>query len=323
MDKSFPDSIDPLSRARPILSDQPGGGVIVGWEIALAALRRRLIRALFPGHIQRMNALKQGSCPGCRHDVIDSRDLKYQKTQCGFRFDPSRDPYAWREQAYLARHGWAEIVAIGGPLWVMTLVGLGLGMAGTFWGYGLALLSLPFALFVPLFFRNPKRPIPTEEGIAVSPADGVVTHVDEVDEPGFPGGRAHRISIFLSVFSVHINRSPLDATVERLTYIPGEYLDARHSECSRRNEQLWADLRDGEGRLWRVRQVSGAIARRIVCQLHPGLSTTRGEPYGLIKFGSRTELLWPVDGSWQSAVQVGQGVYGGVTVLARRLPKPV
>ena len=141
----------------------------------------------------------------------------------------------------------------------------------------------------------------------------VVTDVDEVDEPGFPGGKAKRISIFLSVFNVHVNRCPVSGTVERLVYLPGLYLDARHPECYRRNEQLWLDIRDDEGHLWRIRQVAGAIARRIVCQAKVGTRLSRGELYGLIKFGSRTELIWETGLPYLPMVGVGSVVRGGET----------
>lgn len=261
--------------------------------------------------------MRVAQCPNCPHDVIDSRDLKYFQSLCSVRFDPLKDPYAWRDHTYFARHGWAEIFVLGAPLALLALLGLALGLMGHIWGWGLTLVAIPFLAFVPAFFRNPNRTIPTAPGLGVSPADGTVTHVDETEEPGFPGSRAKRISLFLSVFNVHLNRIPLDGTVETIAYYPGEYLDARHSECSKRNEQLWIDLRDNQGHLWRVRQVSGAIARRIVCQLKPGQVVKRGELFGLIKFGSRTELLWETTAPWVPQVQVGQTVKGGETVLVK------
>src|SRR5439155_23971185 len=105
---------------------------------------------------------------------------------------------------------------------------------------GLALI-LPLWLFVLSFFRDPQRRIPEDTGVVVSPADGTVTHVEEVDEPDFPGGRALRISIFLSVFNVHVNRMPCAAEVQNVRYFPGAFLDARNPDSATRNEQLWID----------------------------------------------------------------------------------
>src|SRR5262249_20685753 len=125
--------------------------------------------------------------------------------------------------------------------------------------------------FVVSFFRDPERAIPDVADALVSPADGTVTHVGEVAEPDFPGGRAFRISIFLSVFNVHVNRTPRAGKVAAVQYFPGAFLDARHPECGVANEQLWLDLDDGlTGKRMRVKQISGKIARRIVCWLKPG-----------------------------------------------------
>ncbi len=317
MKDSTSHSTKPNPPGVPIQLDQPGGGLFVHGELAWAALRRLLIRSFFPGHIRRMEALRTGSCPECRHGILDSRDLKYKKLVCGFRFDPGLDPYGWRDRTYFARHGWAEIFFLVGFLTL--LAGMGVALALVFhpgW-IVLALAPWPFAFFTFAFFRNPIRVPPSDESHLCSPADGVVTDIDEVEEPGFPGGRAKRISIFLSVFNVHVNRSPVTGTVERLVYLPGLYLDARHPECFRRNEQLWLDIRDDLGHLWRVRQVAGAIARRIVCQAKVGSRITRGELYGLIKFGSRTEVLWETDLPCKALVQVGSIVRGGQTAVCQ------
>src|SRR5262249_54409755 len=123
-------------------------------------------------------------------------------------------------------------------------------------------------LEVVWFFRDPERVIPADPGALVSPADGTVTHVEEVDDADFPGGRALPISIFLSIFNVHVNRLPRDGKVAAVRYFPGAFLDARHHDCAQRNEQLWIDITDGDsGRPLRVKQISRAIARRIVCWL--------------------------------------------------------
>jgi phosphatidylserine decarboxylase len=173
-------------------------------------------------------------------------------------------------------------------------------------------------IFIVSFFRDPERVIPDDPAVVVSPADGTVTHIHEVPDPDFPGGRAFCISIFLSVFNVHVNRVPRSGKVVKLHYYPGEFLDARAGECSVRNEQFWVDLLDERaGCLVRTKQIAGAIARRIVCWLKPDETVRAGERFGMIKFGSRTELLLPFDVVGETLVKVGDAVKGGSTILLR------
>jgi phosphatidylserine decarboxylase len=169
------------------------------------------------------------------------------------------------------------------------------------------------------FFRDPERVIPTDASAVLSPADGTVTFVGEVDEPDFPGGRALRVSIFLSVFNVHVNRSPRPARVTGVRYFRGSFLDARKAECAVRNEQLWVDLEEDTSppRPIRVKQISGALARRIVCWLKVGDRVRAGERFGMIKFGSRTDLLLSAGEAMEMRVRVGDKVRGGSTVLLR------
>ncbi len=152
----------------------------------------------------------------------------------------------------------------------------------------------------------------------MSPADGTITDVGEVDEPDFPGGRAFRIGIFLSVFNVHVNRIPRSGRVVTLRYFPGYFLDARNAACGVVNEQFWIDLEDrATVRPLRVKQIAGAIARRIVCWLKPGEEVQAGSRLGMIKFGSRTELYLPADMAIDIAVKVGDVVHGGSSILLR------
>lgn len=285
-------------------------------ELAWARFRKFLLRRLCPGYVQSMLAKRLGDCPGCTHDIIDARDLKYTRNVCGYSFRPEDDAYAYRNRLGFARHGFAEMLlftllfsAVAAPFtWAAVAV------HWLFWipVVALALLELE----IVTFFRNPERVISTEADILVSPADGVVTNVEEVDEPDF--GRALRISIFLSVFNVHVNRTPGDGEVTAVRYFPGEYLDARNSQSAVRNEQLWIDMIETGGkRRMRVKQISGAIARRIVCWLKPGDKLTRGERIGMIKLGSRTDLLIPVDAAAEIRVKVGDKVAGGSTVLLK------
>ena len=139
-----------------------------------------------------------------------------------------------------------------------------------------------------------------------------------MDEETFPGGRAFRVSIFLSVFNVHVNRVPRAGLVTGLSYYPGSFLDARHRDCHALNEQLWVDFEDGRlGCPLRVKQIAGAVARRIVCRLRPGEEVRAGERFGMIKFGSRTEVHLPPEAVREVPVKVGDVVKGGRDVLLR------
>jgi len=178
-----------------------------------------------------------------------------------------------------------------------------------------SLLAASLAGFTLFFFRDPEREIPQGQGLIVSPADGVVVGVDTVEHAPFLEGPAKRISIFLSVFNVHINRAPIEGKVTLRHYHPGKFLPANCDKASTDNEQNSIGIQDGEFRIL-VKQIAGIIARRIVCWKDAGEFVGRGERFGLIRFGSRTELYLPV-GS-QIDVVVGQKVNGGSTVVARR-----
>jgi phosphatidylserine decarboxylase len=302
----------------PIHTIQPGGGLCFDLERGWGRLRRAVLRRFFPGYVRKKAALRQGECPGCTHDVIDPRDLKLVRNVCGYWFRPEDDAFAWRGSIGLARPGLAEIVCFSLLLVpLMVLFGV-LGAAlDPLWLAPLAVL-LPVWLFILSFFRDPKRVIPADPDVLVSPADGVITHLEEVEAPDFPGGKAFRVSIFLSVFNVHVNRLPRSGRVVRVRYYPGAFLDARAGECAVRNEQLWIDLEDGRlGVPIRVKQVAGAIARRIVCWLKPGEAVQGGDRLGMIKFGSRTDVLLPPDAVKEVLVRVGEAVQGGSRVLLR------
>ncbi len=188
------------------------------------------------------------------------------------------------------------------------------------WGWSAAGVVVVLFLAFAAFFRNPSRTIPADPAVLVGPADGVVRDIEVVEDFNFPpfNGPARRIGIFLSVFNVHVNRAPAELEVESKYYREGEYLDARNSECAKRNEAMTiagTATADGKRFPMAVRQISGAIARRIVCPVDPGRKLRKGELYGMIKFGSRTELYLPVDG-FEINVKVGDRVYGGETVMA-------
>lgn len=174
-------------------------------------------------------------------------------------------------------------------------------------------------LWMLWFFRDPPRVVPTDPGVIVSPADGTITHVDEADEPDYIGGKARRCSIFLSIFSVHINRAPAPGKVEFTKFRPGGFFDARREESLVKNQNQdigMACSTEGLPRKMVVRQSTGAIARNIVCPVQTGTELRRGEKYGMIKFGSRTTLFLSMDAEVEWKVKVGDPVKAGETVLA-------
>jgi phosphatidylserine decarboxylase len=261
---------------------------------------------------------RQGNCPDCPHDIIDSRDFKYWRNVCGYWFKPQDDSFAWRNRLGFARAGLAELCIATAVLGMIGLLLFALAVLthALFW-IPLAAVALVW-LEILYFFRDPQRQIPPDPGALLSPADGTITDIGEVDAPGFPDDRALRVGIFLSIFNVHVNRLPRSGRVISVRYFPGAFLDARHPDCPVRNEQLWLDLEEGDsGRLIRIKQISGAVARRIVCWLRPQETVRAGDRYGMIKFGSRTEVLIPAGDAPDVMVKIGDKVYGGATVLLR------
>jgi phosphatidylserine decarboxylase len=263
-----------------------------------------------------MQAKRLGDCPHCPHDIIDARDLKYTRNVCGYFFNPEDDAYAYRNRLNFARHGFAEMLLFSLAYLLLggACVWAALELQWLFWAPFVALSLLELEIIT--FFRDPERAIPPLADAVVSPADGTVTHIEEVDEPEF--GKALRISIFLSVFNVHVNRCPFAGDVVDVRYFPGEYLDARNAESAVRNEQLWIDMIEPTSKMpMRVKQISGAIARRIVCWLKPGDKLVKGARIGMIKLGSRTDLLIPAGAASEICVKVGDSVRGGATILLK------
>lgn len=180
------------------------------------------------------------------------------------------------------------------------------------------LLLLVVLIWVFSFFRDPGRQIVRDAGLLLSPADGTIAAVEKLDScDGFEGS-VLRIEIFLSVFNVHINRVPCPVRIGGITYKPGKFLDARNPKCSKVNEANEVEmfrLDEPKDRML-VRQISGAIARRIVCEAKTGVEYTGGEKFGMIKFGSCTELYVPACENLKCRVRKGDKVKAGLTVLA-------
>lgn len=211
----------------------------------------------------------------------------------------------------LAKYGVREVLLFGG----ISLLGAALSAVFLWYLTPLFVLAMAFVLY---FFRDPSRRTPGEPRILVSPADGKVVEVAEVEEPRFLKSLTHKIAIFMSPLDVHVNRAPCDGQVEALVHQPGRYFNASIADASAHNEANAMTLAhvDGNTRIL-VRQVAGAMARRIVCAAAVGQRLERGDRYGMVKFGSRAEVYVPVESGFEVEVRLGQTVRAGETILGR------
>ena len=177
----------------------------------------------------------------------------------------------------------------------------------------LAFVLTLLALWVAYFFRDPERTGPRGEQVVIAPADGKVVLIQEVDEPTFMSGRAKRISIFMNVFNVHVNRYPVSGTVRYVKYNPGKFLNAAVEKSSLENEQMSVGIETGRTRIL-VRQIAGLIARRIVTYSKEGEQVEQAQRMGLIRFGSRVDVFLPLDAVVKA--QIGDMTVAGTTVIA-------
>jgi phosphatidylserine decarboxylase len=187
----------------------------------------------------------------------------------------------------------------------------------------LAWAGLIFALFCLYFFRDPERVAPPRTGVFLAPADGLVVSIANAAPPaelGLGPELRPRVAIFLSVLDVHVNRAPITGTITRIAYRAGKFFNAAEDKASDENERNAVAMRLADGREIAVVQIAGLIARRILCDVAEGQFVTAGERFGIIRFGSRTDLYLPV-GSLP-LVAVGQRMIGGETVIAELLPVP-
>lgn len=208
-----------------------------------------------------------------------------------------------KHTGYIVREGFPFIIGFGALALALSWMGLG----------GLAAAFFAVTLFVAFFFRNPERTVPTEKGILVSPADGRVLNVEEVQVDGLLTGRFRKISIFMNVFNVHVNRAPCSGRVERVEYYSGKFLSADLDKASADNEKNTLLIRTEEGKAFLTIQIAGLIARRIVCWVGEGVDVVRGQRFGLICFGSRLEVVLPLES--KILVRAGQTVRAGETPL--------
>ena len=316
----------PLEPMDPqICNIQPGSGVVMHLELAWGNWRRWYLKTFRKGYVKRMAELRQGDFNPCPFEVLDPRDLKFYRNQGGYYWKPEDDPFRSRDRIPFTRAGLAELIVFSvlffGSAAVLAALLTLLTPTAPWDGIGwLAVTALAIVgLLIVWFFRNPPRKIPTEVGLVVSPADGKVVDVKELEYDEFVGGPAVMIGIFLSIFNVHVNRMPIAGRIIGLSYKRGKYLNALNPISAIENEQLAVRL-EGESTPHRrmiVRQIAGAIARRIVCWVKPGDELPRGELFGMIKLGSRTEIVIPQEAGLEITVKPGVKVKAGSSILAR------
>ena len=203
----------------------------------------------------------------------------------------------------IAREGW--------PFLAISLV---LAVAATVW---CALWSIPMWIifvFVLQFFRDPPREIPQQAGVVLSPADGRVIKVERTQDP-YAQRDAILVSVFMNVFNVHSNRSPVDGKVEKIEYFPGKFVNADLDKASAENERNAVVLKTADGQTVTFVQVAGLIARRILCYIKAGDTLTRGQRYGFIRFGSRVDVYLPLTATVK--VAIGDKVSATTTILAK------
>lgn len=218
----------------------------------------------------------------------------------------------------LTKYGLPQVIIFPAAILAIMAAGAFLPLAKT------AIFFLEVVLAVILiwilsFFRDPNRIPPADTNLLLAPADGTVIDIETLENSDFINGKAIRIGIFLSIFNAHINRCPCNATVEKITYKKGRFKNARHRLAGKVNESNDVALirTDEPNDKLLVRQISGAVARRIVCQAGPGEKLSGGQKFGMIKFGSRTELYIPARDNVKCLVRKGDKVKAGLTALFR------
>lgn len=204
---------------------------------------------------------------------------------------------------------------IARPGYRFILMGLIIFLLGLWAGPLTILLGLLLIVFFAYFFRDPERSVPTGPGIIISPADGRIIALERVREEHFLKGPAQKLSIFMNVFDVHVNRAPVAGQVHAMAYQPGRYLAANRPEAPDQNEQLAIHLRTGNGADVVMVQIAGLLARRIISYVQEGANLDQGERVGLICFGSRVDLYLPE--KCQVQVRIGQKVKAGSSIVGR------
>lgn len=298
---------------------QPGGGVCMRIELLWGHLRRAYLKTFRRGYIRRLAETRKGDQNQCPWEVLDPRDLKFYANQPGYYWDREDDPFTGRENFGFARAGLAEMIIFSAVLLPALALFIYLAINQSPWWWAATLVPFLLEAEVIWFFRNPRREVPMEPGTVVSPADGKIDLIEEIEYDDVIGGAAIKIAIFLSVFNVHINRVPIACTVIASRYRQGKFLSALKPESAWENErlELWLESTEAPHRVMRVRQITGQLARRIVCWAKTGERFERGMQFGMIKLGSRTELILPREEGLEVLVQLGDKVQAGSTVFAK------
>ena len=216
--------------------------------------------------------------------------------------------FAWSDRPSqtafpVARPGYPFIFASAFVTSILALLGL------TLW----ALLGLVITVFIVYFFRDPDRVIPNSTGTVVSPADGKVISVESTEETPYYDGQCTKVSIFMSVFNVHVNRIPYEGTVRSINYFPGKFIAANRDKASSDNERNAVFIETEQGSKITAVQIAGLVARRIICRLQDGDDVRRGQRMGMICFGSRVDLYVPIETAL--AIKVGERVSAGTSVI--------
>jgi phosphatidylserine decarboxylase len=197
--------------------------------------------------------------------------------------------------------------------WILAILGL-LMLISLFFSGWLALIFLVLIVYTFFFFRDPEREVPADPKAVVAAADGTIADITEIEETDLLKTKTRRVGIFLSIFDVHTNRAPVDGKIIYRQHREGVCFDARSPECSEKNEALTWGFENAQG-TFVVRQLTGAIARRIVAWADVGDEVHKGDRFGMIRFGSRTEVYLPLTAD--VLVKVGDHVAGGSTIIAR------
>jgi len=210
----------------------------------------------------------------------------------------------------ITKYGYSTVTII--TIISFILIVLGILTNNNFLKYGLIFTAILIMIFTLNFFRDPERNTPVEEQIVVSPADGRVLFINEIEDNRFINGKAKQVAIFMSPLNVHVNRIPISGKVEYINYHSGEFIAAFEEKASEKNERNEIGINSKYGKVLFI-QIAGFIARRIVSDLKLGDEVKIGQRFGMIKFGSRVDVIVPIN--WKEKVKKDDIVYAGETVL--------
>jgi phosphatidylserine decarboxylase len=287
-----------------VQSVQPGGGPGSWLARVWGSLRRAALRGFRPGHVAERTRRRVRECAGCRHDVVDGRDLVWVQNVCGVRFPPELTVSPFRDRFGLVRLGRPEL-ALAGVLSCACAVGIAVVQPWLCW------TGLAPVLFTAWFFRDPERQTAAGPEALVAPADGVLDDSEPV----------LRLGIYLSVFDVHVQRAPIAGRVTAVDYIAGRCVPTRLRGRTDGNAHARTTFAGAFGPV-QVRQIAGPFASRVVNVVQVGDECAAGARFGLIKFGSRCEVWVPADRVARLHVRLGDRLRAGVSVLATLAQAP-